>query len=311
MKRMFSIFAGLILFISVEGLTQTSPQYVDEGNALLSSGKFVESIDKYSKALEIDAQNKYAYGNRGLAKRNLKKYNDAIKDYDEAIKIDPAFAWAYASRADVKVELKKYDEAILDLNKAIELNPQDDYNYYLRGNAKNYQEKHSDAVLDYNKAIEINPQYAWHYIMRADSKTKLAQYESVLDDYNKALELKPDLAWAQFRKGMLEYFLERLEHLKTFYTTAKKDPPLFVDNIILHLLGKITDVQVVDSTQTFKGQAIPENLCEGSFYIGMNAFVKGDEKLARKYWNYCLKTRVTNFIEYSYAGTYLKKLKKE
>ncbi len=328
---------------------QTSNELVDQGNVLLGESKYPEALEKYSKAIELDATNKYAYGNRGLAKRNLKKYKDAIKDYDEALRIDPSFAWALASRADAKVQLKKYDEALLDLNQAITLEPTNAYTYIVRGDVYTNQNKLTEAEIDYSQAVSVNPDYAWAYIARGDARVRLHQYQLSLEDYDKAIELDPKLGWAYFRRGTDLYLLESYasaktdfekaielspqdkfmhvwkyfcenkisgkkvasDNLKAYWNKAKTEKKEFVGFIIRHLTGELTDVQVVDSAQTFKGQGVPENLCEGSFYIGMNAFVKGNEKLARQYWTLCLKTNVTNYIEYNYAGTYLGQLKKE
>ncbi len=344
--RALAIIALVALMHENEILAQTSNELVDQGNVLLNAGKYEDAAAVYTKAAELDRQNKFAYGNRGLAKRNLKKYKEAIKDYDEALKIDSTFAWAYSSRADAFLQLKKYDKALSDLDKAIALKPTDAYTFLVRGDVKTQMNKVAEAGEDYEQAIAVDPTYAWAYISRGDNRMRLLKYDQALADYNHAVELNPDLDWAYFRRGMIEYFRAdyasaesdfnkasaikndkfyhvwmffaqnksknkkaAVQDLKTYWITARLEQPQFVGFIIRHLIGELTDVQVVDSAQTFTGQSVPENLCEGSFYIGMNAFVKGDEQLARKYWNLCLKTKVTNFIEYNYAGTYLGKLK--
>ncbi len=340
------IFASLFCFQII--FAQTSNDLVNDGISLLNSGGYEASIEKFTKAIELDSNNKYAYGNRGLARRNLKKYKTAIKDYDRAIKLDPNFAWAYASRADALSQLKRYEDALADLNMAIDLSPDDSYSYIVRGDVKTNLNRASDASADYQKAVELSPTYAWAYIARGDNRTRLGKYKTALEDYDQAISFDANTDWFYFRRGMLNYMLGNyapaetdfnkaisiqsknkfyrvwlyfseykskdkktaVDNLKTFWKTAKAENPEFVGYIIRHITGELTDVQVVDSAQTFALQGVPENLCEGSFYIGMNAFVKGNEELAAKYWNYCLSTKVTNYIEYNYAETYLGKLKK-
>lgn len=349
-KNLLPALAIILLCLYCKPISaQTSNEYVDQGNVLLNESKYKEALEKYSKAIELDPSNKYAFGNRGLAKRNLKKYKESIKDYDEALRIDPNFAWALASRADAKIQLKRYEDALVDLNQAIALDATDAYNFIVRGDVYTNQNKLQEAQKDYNQAVSLNPNYAWAYIARGDVRMRLRQYKNSLEDYDRAIELDPKLAWAYFRKGTNEYFLENYaasksnfekaielqsedkffhvwlyfsemktggkkvatDNLKSYWSKAKDEKKEFVGYVIRHLLGELTDVQVVDSAQAFQGQGVPENLCEGSFYIGMNAFVNGKEKLAGKYWAYCLKTNVTNYIEYSYAGTYLGALEAE
>ena len=66
-----------------------------------------------------------AYCNRGNAYGNSGKLIEAISDYNKAIELNPKFAMAYYNRGIVYNDSGKIDQAISDYNKAIELNPKD------------------------------------------------------------------------------------------------------------------------------------------------------------------------------------------
>lgn len=57
----------------------------DEGNALLSHGKFSHAAEKYSEAIAL-APNAIYYSNRAQALIKLESYGLAIQDANEALK---------------------------------------------------------------------------------------------------------------------------------------------------------------------------------------------------------------------------------
>jgi tetratricopeptide (TPR) repeat protein len=62
---------------------------VDEGRALISSGRYQEAIKWYDKALAIDPNYKNALLNKGIALTQLGRYNEAITHFDKLLAIDP------------------------------------------------------------------------------------------------------------------------------------------------------------------------------------------------------------------------------
>jgi tetratricopeptide (TPR) repeat protein len=65
------------------------------------------------------------YNIRGIAYGKKGEYDNAIADYTRAIEIDPNDAWAYCNRGGAYDEKGDYDKAIADYTQAIEIDPKD------------------------------------------------------------------------------------------------------------------------------------------------------------------------------------------
>ena len=105
-------------------------QLKEEGNKLLRAGKFQESYDEYSKAIEIDPKNAnlnaVLYCNRAAAATKLGKHQVAIKDATKAIELNENYTKAYIRRGSSYVELEQYEDAMRDYSKAHELDKDDE-----------------------------------------------------------------------------------------------------------------------------------------------------------------------------------------
>ncbi|TFK30377.1 TPR-like protein [Coprinopsis marcescibilis] len=67
-----------------------------QGNALMSSKKYDEAIDAYTKAIDLDGSNPVYYSNRAAAHASKNDHLAAIGDAEQAISIDPKFVKAYS-----------------------------------------------------------------------------------------------------------------------------------------------------------------------------------------------------------------------
>jgi tetratricopeptide (TPR) repeat protein len=129
--------------------------------------KWVDAIDEFNKALEINPKLATTFIYRGNAYANKGQSDKAISDFTKAIKINPKYVKAYFRRSGVYFKKGQYDKAIADLNKAVEINPKYDKAYISR--AFTYAEgkgQYDKAIFDYTRAIEINPKLAGAYISR-------------------------------------------------------------------------------------------------------------------------------------------------
>ncbi len=148
-------------------------------------------ISEYSKAIEINPKDAYAYFKRGLAKYNSKDYQGAIADWTKAIEINPQYADAYSNRGNAKNGLGDNQGAIADYSKAIEINPQHDNAYNNRGGRKAESGDTQGAIADFNKAIEINPQDAVAYNNRGIVKGRSGDNQGAIADWTKAIAINP------------------------------------------------------------------------------------------------------------------------
>jgi len=61
----------------------------DQGNAALSSEKFEEAIELYTRAIDLDPNNHVLYSNRSAAFAKGGQYFQALEDAEKTVKIKP------------------------------------------------------------------------------------------------------------------------------------------------------------------------------------------------------------------------------
>jgi len=94
-----------------------------EGNNLMRTEKFVEALEMYSKAIELDGGNPVFYCNRAAAHSKMNNHHLAIEDCQRAIDMDPTYSKAYGRMGLANSSLEKHREAVDNFKKALELEP--------------------------------------------------------------------------------------------------------------------------------------------------------------------------------------------
>lgn len=190
-----------------------------------NKGNYQQSIIYFTKSIELDPTDAYAYYNRGIAYYELKWYENAIADYENAIELDPNNAAAYNNRGITYNELKQYTKAIADYNKAIALDPKNTAAYNNRGWAYNQLKQYEKAIADCNKAIELDSNSAYAYNSRGWAYNQLKQYEKAIADCNKAIELDRNYANAYDSRGAVYYSLKQYDKAIANYKRAMELNP--------------------------------------------------------------------------------------
>jgi tetratricopeptide (TPR) repeat protein len=193
--------------------------HICQGNEYSKSGKNIEAIKEYTKAIELFPKSDHAYIYRGHEYDTLNKTMESISDYTMAMELDPDNADPYVMRGYLYSKLDKYLEALKDLTRALELNKgytkayrireyvcrnlslykmaESDankakvYTYFDRGKDFLRSAKYPEAISEYTKVIELDPNITKAYNNRGYSYDKLGQYDNAIADYNKAIELDP------------------------------------------------------------------------------------------------------------------------
>merc|ERR1712126_444094 len=94
-----------------------------EGNNLMRTEKFVDALDMYSKAINLDGGNPVFYCNRAAAHSKMNNHHLAIEDCQRAIDMDPSYSKAYGRMGLAHSSLNKHKEAVENFKKALELEP--------------------------------------------------------------------------------------------------------------------------------------------------------------------------------------------
>jgi tetratricopeptide (TPR) repeat protein len=127
--------------------------------------------DSLSKAFE-----------RGMDAFVNNNFSESIEEFTKAIEIDPDFAVTYASRGAALMKMHRIEESIADFDHAIELDPDYPNTYHLRGLARVEVEDYEGALEDFGNAIDLDPGYGPAYYSRAALQIKLGREDQATED---------------------------------------------------------------------------------------------------------------------------------
>ena len=149
------------------------------------------AIADFDKVISNNKRSAEAYCNRAVAYMNIGKTNESLNDYSKAIDILPTYE-AYCNRGNIKNSINDYNGAIEDYDKAIALDPGRAGVYVNRGIVKEKINEKVGAVVDFTRAIEIDPKLIEAYGNRAIARYNIKNYKGTIDDCNKILEFNPN-----------------------------------------------------------------------------------------------------------------------
>jgi len=210
MRKSLMIIAIAIIAIMLEcpagyAAKDTKSLYTSAA-AKFKKNNFMGAIEDYTKAIEQNPKDSYAYLHRGIVKGTESDDLGAIADYNKAIELDPKNSLAYSNRGIEIAKKGDYAGAISDYSIAIKLNPKYAIAYNNRGNAKAAIGDFTGAIEDYTRAIELQQNYGVAYTNRGTAKGHLGDKDGALADYKKAAKLnEPDSKqWLSSRGFSLE-----------------------------------------------------------------------------------------------------------
>ncbi|TMW57239.1 hypothetical protein Poli38472_003164 [Pythium oligandrum] len=97
-----------------------------KGNDAFGKRRFKESIDWYTKAIDLDSSSHILYGNRAAAYHRLKQYTKALADAKKAVELDGSWVKGHYRMASALSALERYEEAAEAFEQAFELCPTDE-----------------------------------------------------------------------------------------------------------------------------------------------------------------------------------------
>lgn len=124
-----------------------------EGKTLFRKNRFVESVEKFSQAIEILPEYVDALVNRGAAYAELGRANDALQDFNRALRFERQNPEIYNRRGEIYLQNNVPDQAIRDFTAALILSPLDSTAYINRGRAYSEKGMNVEAQEDFDQAL--------------------------------------------------------------------------------------------------------------------------------------------------------------
>ncbi|MDJ0691941.1 MAG: tetratricopeptide repeat protein [Xenococcaceae cyanobacterium MO_188.B32] len=192
--KLTQIIGAFLITIALETIplnaqpvqSQSAEEYLERGLNLSEQNEFVEAVEAYSQAIDLDPDNALAYYNRGLAFYYLRNHGAALADFNQTIELKPDVAATYEKRGLILMYLEDYEGAIADFEQAAQLTPDDAHLYLGKGLATVLEGKIAKAIPDFDRAIELDPNLAIAYFLRGGAYSELGDRLAALTDYQQA-----------------------------------------------------------------------------------------------------------------------------
>jgi len=154
--------------------------------------QFEQSIENFSKAIEINPNYAEALYNLGVVQKKAGKLDEAIYSYKKAIDIDSTNVNALNNLGNLLTLKGLFSQSIEYLNKALSLNPKFAEAHNNLGLANIESNKLSESIKSFLLAIECSPIYESAYINLGRVYRELDEFDNEVNCYKKFLKIKPN-----------------------------------------------------------------------------------------------------------------------
>ena len=179
-----------------------------QGDVYFKQKNYLQAIDYYDKALEIDPKNESIRYNRFLANQYLSKEK---QDYIESLH----------NKGNALYDQGKYQEAKDCYYKILKIDPTFASTLVKKGSDLVTQGKYQEAIEWYDMALSTDPNYISVLNLKGLALYNQGKYQEAIECYDKALIVDPNFFMAKYNKGLA---LQRLskEKSSSSYDTMPK-----------------------------------------------------------------------------------------
>lgn len=190
-------------------------EYRRRATLFINQGMRKEALADYSKAIELDPTDVWAWSNRGITKIQEGDLAGARADLGKAEALDPTYVQLFIGRGMLADVERRPKDAIEAYTKALQREP--DNSYALTQRAAAYAElgEHDKAIADRiaeaDAGVAANSDAASPYVSRGNLMLDFRRYDDAIKDFDKALSLEPKNAMALADRGMARAWKGELE----------------------------------------------------------------------------------------------------
>ncbi len=199
---------------------KTKQEWVDDGNALFNSGRYMEALNAFDRAIRIDSMFTDAYEGRGSVLYLMERLAEALASYEQAIDLDPQFAQAYFGKGNVLYSLKRLDEALACQEQALALEPTLTDALLSKANVLYYLKRFAEALVAYEEVARRDPNCAQAYDGMGWTLRQLLRRKEALAAYKRSIELDSNNPSSYNGMGRTLYRLGRYQEALPFFEQA-------------------------------------------------------------------------------------------
>ncbi|MFH1418078.1 MAG: tetratricopeptide repeat protein [Planctomycetota bacterium] len=211
------------------------------GCGLADSGRTLEAIEQFCKALRINPNYERAHFNLANSLTKLGRWEEAIPGFRVAIELDPSHVEAHSQLGKALAAQGQTEEALGAFDRTVSLQPDHVDARVNLGVMLGRLGRHQEAAVAYKKAIEIDPGHAdAHYnfarTLAAQNKVEesIGEYRAAITANASFLQARVNLAIALADKGQTE------EAISEYRAAISLDPDFFLARLNLgHLLARL------------------------------------------------------------------------
>ncbi len=178
-----------------------------EGQSFFVEGKYGESIESFSKAIEAGEKTEIAFLSRGVAYFRMEQFDKAAQDFNIVVDINSRNFRAYFYRGIMYMAKEDYETAIKDFDNAIKINSDYGAAFFARGTAYAQIGNEYEAQRSIQTAISCS---------EASMQWVADHYGMFRTQFDQALALMPG------ESDFSESRNERIKNLREFFEEDKE-----------------------------------------------------------------------------------------
>ncbi|MEW6601624.1 MAG: tetratricopeptide repeat protein [Nitrospirota bacterium] len=174
-----------------------------EGQRSFVDGRYGESIEYFSKAIEAGEKTELAFLSRGVAYFRAEQFDNAVEDFNTTLEMNSGNFRAYFYRGISYMALKEYDKAIKDFDQTIKLKSDYGAAFFMRGTAYAQTGNEYEAQRSMQTALSCS---------EASMQWVADHYGMFRTQFDQAMALMPgEDALSESRDERIEKFKELFE----------------------------------------------------------------------------------------------------
>jgi len=194
----------------------------NRGFAYDKLGQFDLAIKDYTRSIEIDSSNAYAYYNRAISYDKKGEIERTIEDFTKAIKLIPTKADFYLNRGYSYRKLKEYELAINDYTQVLKLEPKCFKALYNRGLCYEKQTDYLKAEKDLMDCCSLEPNNlnVFHHLAGIQEKLGGDKLQCALENFSKVINSDPEFIAAYNGIGLVQDKRNNFEEAIKYFNKA-------------------------------------------------------------------------------------------